>query len=112
MRKLLILSLLSLALSGCVTTGTNVGSTWSSLVAQLRSAATATCRYLPDASSAANILATYISGGVLAVGAIEAAAASICAALVPTSQTLRARTAGGAIIVRVRGVILRGHYVR
>ncbi len=113
MRKFLMAAALGFALSGCVTTGSSsVGTTWASIVSRLQAAATATCRYLPDASSAANLLATYIEGGVLAAGAVEAAAAAICASLAPAARTLRARTAGGAVMVRIRGVALRGHYVR
>jgi hypothetical protein len=108
MRKFILVAALGLALSGCVTSGTgvNVG-TVTSIIAQVQAATTAACGYLPAASSVANILATFVSGGALVVGGAEAAANAICSAL-----SAKAGRFGGSRVVRVRGVILHGRFVR
>lgn len=108
MRKILVVAALGLALSGCVTSGTgvSVGSV-TSAIAQFQVGVRASCGYVPLASSAANILATFVSGGVLVVGAIESAVSATCSAL-----SAKARRFGAHSTVRVRGVVLRGRYVR
>lgn len=108
MKKFIIIAALGLALSGCVTSGTgvSVGSV-TSVIAQVQAATTAACGFLPAASSVANILATFVSGGALVVGGAEAAANAICSAL-----SAKAGRFGSHGTVRVRGVVLRGRYVR
>lgn len=118
MKKFIIIVALGLALSGCVTSGTvtsaiaqlqagvSVG-TVTSAIAQFQAGVRAACGYVPLASSAANILATFVSGGVLVVGAIESAVSATCSAL-----SAKAGRFGSHGTVRVRGVVLRGRYVR
>lgn len=108
MRKFLSIAVLGFALSGCVTSGTGVSvGTVTSVIAQFQAGVQAACGYLPLASSAANILATFVSGGVLVAGAIESAIGATCSAL-----SAKAGRFGTSRVVRVRGVVLRGHYIR
>jgi hypothetical protein len=101
MKKLAMLGL-ALALSGCATSGQ-----WPSTEAlserakQIQALTVQACRYLPTIGTIANLL----SGGVTAPAAMIAA--DICAAVTtaPLADGPRGR-------IKVRGVTIRGRFVR
>ena len=107
MRKMIIIMACGVALSSCASTGGISPTQVASVVAQVQAATSAACGYLPAASSVANILATFISGGALVAGGVESAAGAICSAL-----AAKAGRFGASRTVRVHGVVLSGHYVR
>src|SRR6266852_4107572 len=105
MRKTVIAAALcgTITLGSCTSTGGIDTGKVASVVAQVQAATQAACGYLPAASSVANILATFVSGGALVAGGVESAAGAICSALSKKSGKF-----GRASVVRVRGVVLHG----
>lgn len=106
MRNLLTASLLivGLALGGCagsvpgITPSTDIAGT----IAQVQSATTTVCRFLPTAETVINIIATFTEVGA-AAAPITAVADAICAAV-----TKKSARRGGA---RVRGVVIKGRFL-
>ena len=98
MKKLFLIPLFSLALSGCATlpqVTTTIGA--------VQQAAVIACGFLPTVSTVAGIL----SGGNAAVLTAEAIATAICSAVHP-AQSGRL----GARRMTVNGVPIRGRFVR
>ncbi len=103
---LLTLPLLAaLTLGGCAT---NAGGGFD--ISAVQNATVAACRFLPTASTVANIIA---AGNPLLATA-EAIAAAICAAVLPTAPAplppVLARR--GVVVPTVNGVVIHGTFVR
>lgn len=107
MKKLVIAALLSVSLAGCATTGGIDPTKANALIAQVQAITQQACGYLPTASSVANIAASFISGGTLIAGGVEALAGQICAAV-----TAKKGRFGSHSVIRVHGVPLHGRFVR
>lgn len=109
MRKTMLAVATSFALSGCAGTlpgidpsiQTNIDNT----IAQVQSITTSACKFLPTAQTVANIIATF-TGSQSVVATASAIANSICNAV--TAKSVRR----GATRPMVRGVVLRGQFVR
>src|SRR5262249_3888882 len=111
MRNYLIVPLTCLSLLGCATTGNNVPISQNPVVQQVQAITEFACKFVPTADTVINIIAQ----GVPSLGAAEAIADAICAAVVPVKTsgvTKIAFTAEKPKKPSVAGVPVRGRFVK
>ena len=118
MQKLFLASLISLSLAACATTGGMPSSTNESpVVQQVQQITQIACKFVPTAGTILQIVAQ----GVPGLGAAEAIADAICAAVAPT-RTMKISTTDMPELIfvanktpkkpTVAGVPVRGKFVR
>lgn len=110
MRKILIPVTLAASLAGCVTAGDIT-----TIITQVQNATVQACGFLPAAESVASAIAVMFGGpaGGVIVADVEQAAQAICSAVAtqPQPKSLSLRTKRQITVV-VRGIPIKGHFVR
>ena len=107
MRKFLAAAAITgtVVLAGCDTTST--AANLSAAVAQVIAYTKQACGYVPTATTAANILISFVPGGGAVALAVESAANAICASV--TAKSARFGKHGAPM---VNGIVVKGHFVR
>ncbi len=106
MKSLVLASVLALSLAGCATTGGPSPTEIEATVKKVKETTAKVCGYVPTTLTIGKIITTFTGGGAF-IDIARQVAGDIC-----TAVTTAPLADGGTRHIVVRGVVVKGSYVR